>query len=278
MEARTKALVILFGVMTAAILALVLALAWQIQQHQKAVLKLQNELAEKDKTIEVQKNLYTKLTLQTQNVQGTLDKRDAQVKELEDQINKNKQQLLDATTLVATWKKAYEGLANATQTTVPPDPKNPPSNPVDVAKGREKVDFHEDFGYIKVDGWTLTNPPQAWVRLTQGRPLKLTLALSQDKDKGWHTYATSSEDNIGVDIQVTSVNPFVLQPHWYEKIGIAVDLGAGTNVGGVGALVGLGVNYQFKQFTLGPHVWLGINNVVDKYYGVAFEWRPFQRN
>jgi hypothetical protein len=276
-DARTKALAILFGVMTAAIFALVIALAWQSHQHQVAVTQLQNELATRDKTIEVQKNLYTKLTVQTKDIQGTLDQRDKEVKLLEEQIKKQGQELLNASSLVVSWKKAYEGLAKATQTHVDPDPKNPPTNPVEIVKGREKVDFHQDFGYIGVDGWTLTNPPQAWVRVKQNRPLRLTLALSQDKDKAWHTYTTSSEENIGVDIAVTSVNPYLLQPKWYEKIGIAVDLGAGTNQSGIGALVGVGLNYQFMQFTLGPHVWLGINNTVDKYYGLSFEWRPFQR-
>ena len=268
---------LLFLVMGGAIIALVLALAWTNHQHQKQVAQLQNEMAEKDKTIEVQKGLYTKLTVQSENVKNVLNQKDQQVRELLDQINKQKQDLLDASSLVVTWKKAYEGLAKATQTHVPPDPKDPPKDPTAVA-GRDKVDFHEDFGYIKVDGWTLTNPPQAWVRLTQGRPLKLTLALAQDKDKAWHTYVTSSEENIGVDIQVTAVNPYFLAPKWYEKIGIAIDLGAGTGSAGIGALVGLGVNYQFKQFTLGPHVWLGINDRVQHYYGLAFEWRPFQRN
>lgn len=271
MDAATKVRITVFGVMVAAILALVLALAWNIQQHQKQVTQLQNDLAEKDKTIEVQKGLYTKLALQTQNVQGTLDQRDAQVKELTDQIKKQKQEILDATQLTLTWKKAYEGLANATETHVDP-PKGQPAT-----AGREKVDFHEDFGAIKVDGWTLTNPPQAWVRLSPGKPLKLTLAISQDASKAWHTYATSSDPNIGVDIAVTAVNPYVLQPHWYENIGVVVDLGAGTNQSGVGALLGVGLNYRFLQFSLGPHVWLAMNSVVDKYYGLSFEWRPFQR-
>jgi septal ring factor EnvC (AmiA/AmiB activator) len=152
MEARTKGLLTLFGVMTAAIIALVIALAWQQHVHANQVVALQNQLAEKDKTLEIQKGLYTKLTEQTKNIQGTLDSRDTQVKELEDQVKKAKQQLLDATQLVITWKKNYEGLAKATQTPVPIDPKNPPTNPIEIAKGREKVDFHEDFGYIKVDG------------------------------------------------------------------------------------------------------------------------------
>ncbi len=249
-----------------------LGAAWYKHSYDKRITQLQNEMAEKDTTIEVQKGLYTKLTVQSENVKGVLDQKDVQVKELENQINKQKQQLLDATTLVASWKKAYEGVANATETTVPPDPKKP------LEATREKVDFHQDFGYVKVDGWTLTKPPQAWVRVSQGRPLKLTLALSQDSARAWHTYATSSEENIGVDIQVTAVNPYILQPKWYEKIGIAIDLGMGTNRGGLGALAGLGLNYQIKQFTIGPHVWLGINDTVDKYYGIAFEWRPFQRN
>lgn len=266
---------ILFGTMLAAIVGLVLALAWTNHQHQKQVAQLQNEMAMKDKTIEVQKGLYTKLTIQSEEIKNVLDSKDKQVQELLDQIKKQKQDLLSASTVVASWKKAYEGLAKATQTEVPPDPTKPV---VAGAKPREKVDFHEDFGYIGVDGWTLTNPPQAWVRVKQNRPLKLTLAISQDKDKAWHTYATSSEENVGVDIQVTAVNPFLLQPKWYEKIGVAIDLGMGTNRGGLGALAGIGLNYQIKQFTIGPHIWLGINDVVDKYYGITFEWRPFQRN
>lgn len=272
-----KLLLGLVGGLTALLLCGLVFHTCSVRSYQKQLVSAQNRAAELDKTLEVQKGLYTKLTVQTKDVQSTLDQKDQQVKELEDQAKKAHQQLLDASTLVVQWKKAYEGLAQATQTHVPIDPTKPSPEPTSVA-GREKVDFHEDFGYIKVDGWTLTSPPQAWVRLTQGKPLKLTLAITQDKDKVWRTYATSSEENVGVDIQVTSVNPYVLQPRWYEHIGVALDLGLGTNRGGVGALVGVGLNYQFLQYTLGPHVWLGINDVVDKYYGLSMTWRPFQRN
>lgn len=264
---------LILGLMLA-VVVMGLGAAWYKHAYDKRITQLQNEMAAKDKTIEVQKGLYTKLTIQSENVKSFLDQKDQQVKALEEQIKKQKQDLLSASTVVASWKKAYEGLAKATQTEVPPDPAKPELG----GKTRQKVDFHQDFGYIGVDGWTLTNPAQAWVRVKQNRPLKLTLAISQDKDKVWHTYATSSEENVGVDIQVTAVNPFLLRPKWYEKIGVAIDLGMGTNRGGLGALVGVGLNYQIKQFTIGPHVWLGINDIVDKYYGVAFQWRPFQRN
>lgn len=271
MEIETKILkYCLTGVVA---LGLVLGAGFVLKQraYEKRILELQNEAAAKDKTIEVQKNLYTKLSLQSNDVKGTLDQKDAQVKELEDQIKKQKQQLLDATSVSVQWKKAYEGLAsNATETTVPPGEK-----PGD--KQREKVDFHQDFGYIGVDGWTLTNPAQAWVRVKQNRPLKITLAMSQDSNKAWHTYASSSEDNVGIDIQVTAVNPNVLQPKWYENIGLLTSVGGGTNQMGGAFLVGEAITYKFRQFTLGPSIWLGINNRVDKYYGLVFEWRPFQK-
>lgn len=245
--------------------------------YEKRIAKLQNDMAEKDKTIEIQKGLYTRLTVQTEGIKDTLDKKDEQVKSLLDQVKKQKQELLTATSVVVQWKKAYESLATATQTTVPADPMKLPKDG-EATVNREKVDFHKDFGYLNVDGWTLTNPPQAWIRVSQGRPLKITLALSQDKEKKWHTYATSSEENIGVDISVTSVNPHMLSPKWYENIGIVTGLGVGTNQSGLGALFSVGLNYRIKQFSIGPQVWLGLNDVVDKYYGVNFEYRPFQRN
>lgn len=258
----------LVGVMGVTLVVLVLVFSHTTSSNRAQLLALQNQIAERDRTIEVQKGLYEKLAVQTKDVKGTLDQKDVQVRELEDQVKKQKQDLLDASAVIVQWKKAYEGLANATQTNVP--------STTQVAS-REKVDFHEDFGYIKVDGWTITNPPQAWVRLTQGRPLRLTLALAQDEAHAWHTYVTSSEQNMQVDVQVSSVNPYLFQPKWYENIGVDIDLGAGTNQSGLGALFGAGLSYRFMQFSLGPHVWLGLNDRVDRYYGVTFEWRPFQR-
>lgn len=240
------------------------------QAYEKSIIELQNQIAERDKTIEVQKGVYEKLTLQLNDLKGALDQRDAQVRALEDDLKKKKEELLDATTVAINWKKAYEAEVKGHQSDVPPVKPGDPT--------RTKVEFEKDFGYIGVKGYTLTNPPDAWVHVQQNRPLKVTLAISQDKQKVWHTYATSSEDNVGVDIQLTGVNPYLLKPKWYEGIGITTDLGVGTNAGGVAALVGLGVNYKIKQFTFGPSMWIGASDRIDKYYGLNFTWRPFERN
>src|SRR5580692_4364441 len=71
----------------------------------KTISQLQNEAALKDKTIEEQKGLYEKLTLQEQNVQSVLDSKDPQIKELEAQLKATKQQALTATQVALTWKK-----------------------------------------------------------------------------------------------------------------------------------------------------------------------------
>lgn len=237
--------------------------------YDNQLVELQNQVAARDKTIEVSKGVYTKLTLQLTDLTSALDQKDEQVKGLEADLKKKKEDLLTASTVAIGWKKAYEAQVAGKQTDVPGVKPGDPT--------RVKVEFAKDFGYIGVDGFTLTNPAEATVKVKQNRPLKVTLAISQDKNKVWHTYTTSSEENVGVDIQLTGVNPTVLLPKWYENIGITTSLGIGTNASGLGAMLGFGLDYAFKQFALGPAIWLGLNDHVDKYYGINFTYRPFKK-
>lgn len=255
-------------VMMALLLGMAGYVLYQQRKHIGEVTALQNSLAEKDKTIEIKEGLYHKLTLQNRDLMAFLDKKDKQVASLADELKKKKQELLTTTSLVISLKKEIELLADGTQTEVPSEDGKP---------SRTKVEFRHDFGFVKVDGWTLTNPPQSWVKLSPGKPLKLSLSIAQDKTGAWHSYATSNDPLVGVDISLTAVNPYLFKPKWYEGFGLLIGLGMGTNQSGLGALVQVGLTYKIKQFTVGPAVWLGLNNVVDKYYGVTFEWRPFEK-
>lgn len=238
-------------------------------QTDKEMARLRNESASKDQTLEIQKGLYTKLSLESENLKGLLDSKDQQVKELLGQINKTKEDLLAANQLVISWKKAYEGALAATQTHVDPtDPTKP---------GRDRVDFNKDFGMIGVKGYTITNPPEAWVSVSQLKPLKILVAVSQDKNMQWHSYATSDDPNTGINITLSAVNPYVLEPKWYEKLQLNTMLAGGATDSGFGIIAGLGVSYKIKQFDLGPAFFLGINNHVDKYFGATFSWRPFEK-
>lgn len=243
--------------------------------YEKQITELQNQVALNAKTIEVGKGLYEKATLQLTDLKSAMDSKDAQVKELEAQISKGKEDLLDATSLTVSWKHAYESVATATETHIA---ASGPSSTPSSLPGRTRVDFTKDFGYIGVTGYTLTDPAEAWVSVKQNRPLKMVLAISQSKDKSWHTYVTSSEDNVQPDISVAAVNPYFFDAHWYEKIGITSALAAGPTSRGAGLLIGIGVTYKVSHFDFGPAFFLDVTDGLGKYFGATFAWHPFERN
>lgn len=268
MTLLTKLHLVLTGSFAALLVFFAIYAVSKQRSYEKKIVELQNVAASKDQTIELKDGLYHKLTLQNDNLQKLLSSKDKTTKDLLEQIRKGKQDILAVNEINVGLKHQLEELKNATQTTVPGQPGKP---------DRTKVDFHDDFGVVRVDGWTITNPAQSWVRLSPGKPLRLTLAVSQDKDKAWHTYVTTDDDRFGVDIHLAAVNPYLFKPHWYEGIGITTGLGVGSNQSGLGALVSVGLNYKLRQFSFGPAVWFGINGTVDKYYGLTFEWRPFEK-
>lgn len=237
-------------------------------QNDKEMARLRNEVALRDTTIEVQKGVYTKLAVETGDLRKLLDSKDEQIKGLVAQLKQTKEELLVANQLVVKWKKAYEGAVDAHQD--PEDPAQP---------GRTKVSFQKDWGMIGVKGYTLTNPAEAWVSVNQLRPLKITVAVSQDKDGAWHTYATSSEENVGVDIALSSVNPHLLDPKWYEKIQLGLSLAGGSGTGGFGFLLGVDATYKISKFDVGPAVFvtLGAGTTITPFFGAKFNWRPFER-
>jgi len=254
-------LVCLVGV----IVTLVVVGAVQKSSYEDQRIELQNQIASKDKTIEIKDGLFTVLTQQNEDLMSKLNGKDAEIANLKAELKKKDEELLAVTGLVIKWKKAYEDEAKAHQSI---DPTTP---------GRDKVDFEKDFGYIGVSGYTLTNPAYAWVRVEQKRPLKLTVAVSQDESKAWHTYVTSSEENMEVNIELSAVNPYILQPKWYEGIGVTAMLGGGQSGSGIGGLAGIGLAYKIGNFDVGPSFIVTASDRVDKYFALTLNWHPFQR-
>jgi biopolymer transport protein ExbD len=259
----------LYIVLLLIILFMIVAGAIKKREYDKRVLSLQNEAASMAKTVEDQKGLYEKLSLQNSNVKDMLDTSNTQTKELSDQLSKAKQQLQSAVEISAQWKSAYQASVKGAQTTEPPA--------VAGQSERTKVTFNKDFGPFIVDGYTLTNPAEAFLTVSQGIPLKLTIAMSQDSNKAWHAYSTSSDPNTKIDIELASVNPWLNETKWYEKIGVLGDVGFGSTSSGAGVLVGTGLSYEINNVELGPKVWADITSHVDIYYGIGLVWHPFQQ-
>lgn len=253
---------------TLASLLIVAVLAIGISRHgyESELTSLRNQIAEKDRVVEVQKGVYAKLAVETDGIKKLLDSKDEQVKLLLGELKSRKAEVLTATSMAIAWKKAYEGAAEANQEVVP---GTQPTEPGAVAKERVKVSFHKDFGAVVVDGHTVTDPPEAFVSVKQGKPLRVSLVVSQEKDGSWKTYATSSDENISVDIGLTAVNPKVLEQQWYEKLSLDGSLGIGS-----GIVAGVGVSYEVGQFDVGPAAWFSTSG---QFYGANVSWHPFRR-
>jgi hypothetical protein len=240
----------------------------QSSSYKRTIAQLQNDVATRDKTIEVSKGVYERLVLESRNIQGLLDKTDAQVDSLTKELQRRGEELLVAQRLSLSWKQKYEARGSATQTTVPglPGPSSTPD--------RTKVAFEKDFGYIGVEGYTLTSPPEFWVSIHNKRPLRLTLTIGRIKDGSWKADVVSSEDNVGVDIVVAAVDTSGVAPAWYSKVGVGFDFGVGSDKG----LGGVGISYRFGTFDVGPKVWVSVGGGVGVVYGASIVWHPFAAN
>lgn len=220
---------------------------WGARSANSEVATLTEKLAESEKTVELKQGLYATTLVQANDLQSLLTGKDAQVQALQKQLTDSQAQLLTTQQLVVQWKSAYQGALKATQTNGGATP-----TPVDgavevpVALGRTRVDFTGGLGPISATGYTLTNPPEAYLSLIQTRPLKLTVSVARERDGTWTSYVTSSEPNIGVNVSLGGVDPGVLAPSWYERIWVD---------GGIDFLGGkrasLGLSYRMDRWALG---------------------------
>ncbi len=251
---KYAALALMAAVLAAGVVGYLKYRSWQ-----NTIVQLQNELAKRDTTIEVQKQVYARLALQLDDLRSVIDTSTAEGKRLANEIKRNKAELVMVNNnLVKLKEQVASGKGAET----------------DVG-GRKKVEFDKDFGFVHVGGFTLTGPPEFQLKLSQGsRPLKLTTALTQLPDGSWKTDVASSDENVAVEIGVTAVNPLIFQPRWYEKIKINADVAAG----GQGILIGLGVSYKLGQFDLGPKIWSVSPDFLSPFYGLGVGWAPFEKS
>lgn len=262
---------VMFVVIIVALVVAAIFVAARKSAYERQIVDLQNAVAERDKTIEVQKNVYQKLSVQNDDLSTLLSRSDEQLRLLRDQLKKTGDELLAANTLIVKLRKDLQSNANANQEI--PDPQKP-------GIIRINFDSKEDFSPFKVVGsatgdCALKEKPSVTMKLSQLRPLRLNVVVSQGDDGTWRTSTTSSEDNFQIDIALAGVNPRMLDEKWYEKIGIDLDLGVGT---GPGFLAGTGVTYGFGKFEVGPKVWVTLDSgKLSPFFGAQLLWHPFKR-
>lgn len=271
-ELSLKGVLISAGVFLAVLVALVLYFTGVRSSYEGKIVDLQNQVASRDKTIEVKEGVYQKLTIQTRDLELALGGQASELAALRDTLKREDAQLLTANTLVVKLRKDLE--SNGHVVVQPPNPEYPG---MVVAKLDSKNDFDpfQVTGNVAVDcSLEQAKPPTAALKLSQTRSLNLSVVVSQDKDGTWRSSTTSSEKNFQVDIALAAVNPFMLEPKWYEKIGLDLEVGIGTNPGLLG---GVGATYAIGKFEVGPKVWVVIDHGVSPYFGAQLAWHPFQK-
>lgn len=243
-----------------------------LRDHQRLaqITELQNQVAIRDKTIEVQEGVYQKLTLQTKDLVQLLNNSDKELMSLRDQLKKQGSELLTVNTIIVKLRKDLQDAK--TTTVVIADPTKPGIKQVNI-------DTEDRFDPFQITGNASincdTNQGHYQVNLGQRSPIKFSVVVSQDKDGTWRSSATSSTKIFDVDIGLAAVNPYLLEEKWYEKLSIAAELGVGTNPG---LLAGAGVDFEIGKFDVGPRVWAVVDrNSASPYFGVSFAWHPFKK-
>ncbi len=206
----------------------------------KEIQDLSLQLTRSQETIEIEKGLYATTIIELKHAESLLDGSRGEVALLKKQLDKTGAELLTAQQLTIKWKKAYEAALAASQTEEP-DPDPQPGDPV-----RKRIDFSGKLGPILATGHTLTDPPEAYLKLDQVDPLILTVAVAQNKDGSWASYVTSSDSEVDVKVNLAGVSPQILSQKWYQRIWL--DLGAAA-LGDPGASVGL--SYRGDRYSVG---------------------------
>jgi hypothetical protein len=253
----------------ALVLALVAAAIFgyvKYRSYENELARLRNEVAAKDKTTEELKGTFTKLSTENDSLKSSNS-------DLAKLLKKTNQDLIAETQLTAYWLGKYIFVVEHK----PADDSGfkPPVTQVACTEKPQTYTGVQDIGLLKLTINTFTVDPSYQTHLIVepgNKPLKLTLDLTRDNNKQWHTHVVSSDERIGVDIGVNSVNIEPLSPHWYEKLKVHLDVGASLSGGGV--MGGVGLSYQFGQFDLGPSVWGTTSG--NTYTGAGLLWAPFK--
>lgn len=228
---------------------------------QKArIADLSMRLASADKTIEVKENLYARSIREIKDLTTIINGQDGEISKLREQLSETGDRLLTAERLVIRWRKAYEGLLEATQT----------DEPGEDGVVRKRVDFKKDFGYIGVSGHTLTDPPEGYIVVTQLRPLRLVVGVAKGTDGQWRGYVESSEDDVVVEIDLAGIDVEVAQPKvtWRDRLWVDGYAGALGD-----KIVGLGASYRFDRYSVGVSCQTGEEA---SSCGLTLGFRPFR--
>lgn len=202
------------------------------------VAELTTKLVSSERTVEIEKGLFAIKTVEVEDLKDLLSKLGEENEELAATVRKGQMEVIALNELVIKWRRAYEAAVKATQTEEPPvDPGGPP---------RKRVEFAGAVGPIHVEGHTMTDPPEAYLRWHQVDPLRITVAITKNRDGTYSTIVGTSDDAIEVDIRNAVLDLSSLRPRWYQRLWAE----AGVDLVGDRS-VRAGLSYRWDRWSVG---------------------------
>lgn len=242
---------------------------WERHSNSVAQTALNNEIAKLEGTIRETETASSVRALEIEDLKS-------KNKDLQKVIDQRDEEVAALGEAVLKWKTKYFQIKDATGTVVGGDGTTVVEIPADcqtcLKDLRFRVDFNEEKDYLKIEGFTLTNPAYAELSVGWTRELKLTFLLTK-KDDNFRLYFDSNTPDLIPGELTLKVDPSVFERKWYEKLGVS----SSVSVLGDGVVFSLSAIYDITDnMFVGPNVALFPHDGVGTAYGAIFGWYPFR--
>ena len=211
------------------IIAIIIATAilfynYKINKLEQDKIDLQNKLIEQTCVYKEKETIWSKQMMQLKDLNTLLGSKN---KDLAKLIDKKNEEVIALNETVIKLKDTIIKIKNAKQTIVKPET-------IVISEDCEKlcqqirtiVEFEKYQDPVTVKGNTITNPPEAEV-LVRLDPFKLSIVITQLKDKSFKTYIDTGNPNIIIEKADVAFNPLAMkQKKWYQKFYVMTNVSA----------------------------------------------------
>ena len=255
----TKDKIILGIVSLLLIVVVVGAIYIKLQQtkNQKEITDLINQVAINQPTVKLDNETYKKLSQIQENLDSYIKYTD---ENLYKQLEKLNLDILNITNTQAIMQNQLFKIGNG---------NGGKTWQEDIKVGeviRKKVTFDKEQGYFRLVGFTISDPSEASIELSQIKPLQITNILTKDDSGKYSAIVKFPEDfpmkvvNIDNRIDINKITE-EYQEKWYNKFYLGGSVYASKN----GLVIGPSAGYKISKVIVGPSVMVDTSTVM--YFG-----------
>jgi hypothetical protein len=214
----------------------------------EARINAQNQIAELSSIVRESETTWSRLAQQSESSNEILMALEERNEALTELIESRNEEISSLTTALATVRPIRVVVAAGEGANQSVEPSTNPTDPE-----RLRVDFDTVWReYLRIHGFTLTNPASADISVDFTRPINFTVVTTQAEDLSWRTYIESDWPDLQIGEIESRVNP-VARPNetrrWEQDVSISL-LG-GASVTGTSGIFGAELAYDFGALDIG---------------------------